>query len=145
LQHQPDTRSIMHAFNAMCRFILREQRLPSKKELNIEASRMKSNELHVMADRPKFGQLIALVKSAMDNGRPVSREVRYRVYDFTEHYGMDDDYNEGKWIECRLVRDASWKKPYWSDTREIFKPGGFSGLPKAGKSQLGGKKKQHPL
>ena len=145
LKHRPDTRSIIDAFKAMCLFIRREQRLPSKKELNIEAFRMKWNECHVMEERPKFGQLITLEKSTLDKGQVVSREVPYRVYDFKECYGLDDEYNEGKWIECRLVRDVSWNELYWKDPREIWKPGGFSGLPKAGRSQVGGEVEQHPL
>jgi len=145
LRHQPDRRAILHAYNALCRFIRREQRLPTKKDLNIEAYRMTWNEPHVMEDRPKFGQFIALEKCVMENRRPVSSVVVYRVYDFIEHHGMDDQYNERKWIECRLVRAANWEDLYWIDTREIWVPGGFSGLPKAGKSQLGGRNKQHPL
>ena len=140
LKHEPDTRTIIDKFDAMCRFIIREKRLPAKKELNIEANRIKNcNVLHVMEDRPRFGQLITLEQSVMENGRPVIREVRYRVYDFTEHYGIDDQYNEGKWIECRLVRDTNWKKIYWTDSHGLWGPGGFYGLPKAGKTpQPGG-------
>ena len=134
LQYQPDTRSIMDAFNAMCLFIRREERLPSKKELNIEVNRIKKcNVEHIMEDLPSFGQIIMREESVLRNGRPVCAKVSYRVYDFTKGYGIDDEYNECRWIQCRLVPRECWEESYWVDTSEIWKPGGFSGLPKGRK------------
>lgn len=147
LQHQPDTRAIIHAFNAMCRFIHRERRLPSKKALNIEAYRMRHcNVSHVEGERPAFGEIITREESVLRDRTPIIAKVKYRVYDCAEHHGMDDEYREARWVTCRLVPKEKWDHPLWQDTREIWNLGGFSGLPKAGKSpQLGGRKKQHPL
>lgn len=138
LRFQPDTRSIYDACIALFRFISREERLPTKKELNREVNRMKKcNVVHVMEKRPQFGDTIKRLVPTLNEGRMIETEMQYRVYEYEKNHGVDDNWNEVYWFECRLVRDYEWGNPYWADTSDVWKPGGLSGLPKAGKSQLG--------
>ena len=140
---QPDTRSIFDACKALFCFIGREERLPSKKDLNIEANRRKEcRRSHVLDSPPEFGKELVLDIDFPDCGRMVTQPAKFHVYSFEKKGGVDDNYDFVEWFDCQLVRYDQWEKPRWESgnyRKTALRDSGLQRLPEARRGRKRGR------
>lgn len=126
-------RSMTDLCLALLEFIRREERLPTKKELNIEANRLhhclhgySAEEVHGKIIQPKGTTSVADLLVVYDCG-PVT--------------AFDESRNLVTRMECRIVPYHEWEEPRWSVTNysDLSTPCGLKGLPEAHKDKGPGK------
>jgi|GEM_PF-3051244 len=110
-------------------FVRREERLPSKRELNVEANRLSTCELGGTGKR--------LLGEVFPSGRE-----KFVVYDNISHFDFGEE-DEIKW-EFRVVRAGEWDKLKWqqsSGLAEYTTPHGLKGLREAHEDKGGDRKR----
>lgn len=103
------------------RFVHREECLPTKKQLNVEANRLTYSEGGPLAEM-RFGEVFH--RGGME----------YRIYDCVRNSGTWEDDTGKTWFECRIVPSFQWDQPRWptvSGMTEFTTPLGLKGLPEA--------------
>lgn len=124
---KPKRSNSVDLFRAFCTFVNREKRLPFKKELNIEANRLKMCKDGFLGEKI-FGEIV--YRNGAANG---SAADRFYVYDCREEYAYDDNDEVQTWKECRIVPWGEWDALRWNPTEyaDVSTPSGFKGLPEA--------------
>ena len=106
---------------AFLKFVHREERLPSKKELNVEANRLAKCEVGGIGER-QFGEA-------------VQRDgIKWLVYDSISKIEFNSDHDMNMGWEYRIVPFLRWDEPKWeksSGAAEYTTPLGLKGLPEA--------------
>ena len=139
---QPDTRSIFEACKALFCFIGREERLPFKRELNLEANWIKEcRRSHVLESAPEFGKELVLDIDFPDCGRMVTQAGIFHVYSFEKKGGVNDNYDFAEWFNCQLVRFDQWETPRWEagNYRKALRDSGLRRLPEAKRGRKRGR------
>ena len=118
---------------ALLEFIRREERLPTKKELNIEANRL-HHCLHGYSAEKVHGNTIQIKGTTSVADRLV-------VYDCGPVTAYDESRNLVTRMECRIVPYNEWEEPRWGVTTysDYSTPCGLKGLPEAHKDKGPGK------
>lgn len=114
---------------ALLEFIQREERLPTKKELSIEANRL--IEIEKIIGKKTHGEIVR------KNGSK-SRADQYYVYDCRQKLKLNHESKlfEQVW-EFRMTPRHRWDKPRWigPDYSRVSKPVGLQGLPEDHKAK----------
>lgn len=111
---------------AFLNFIKREEKLPTKKELNIEANHLQNCTRGYIGNQ-KFGDVIYHPKSGSK-----SRADRFHVYESSEEYAFDE-ITVKTWSEYSLIPNNEWGVERWPGTQfsDVSTPAGFKGLREA--------------